>query len=121
MSVKTFSAQENALSITNAALEHIRALMLTGNKGRALRFGVDKSGCSGYMYVLDFIAEPEENDRAFEVAEDMTVYVDKSLLPILHGTRIDYAREGLNSAITFDNPNAQAQCGCGESFSVDSV
>lgn len=117
MSVEVFAGQQQAVSITDAALAHIRERMSAG-AGQALRFGAGKSGCSGYMYVLDFIEKPEPDDRAFQVAEGLTVYIDHSLLPILHGTRIDYVTEGLNSSMQFDNPNARAQCGCGESFSV---
>jgi Fe-S cluster assembly iron-binding protein IscA len=37
---------------------------------------------------------------------------------MVQGTEVDYATEGLNSTIKFNNPNAQDLCGCGESFSV---
>ena len=36
----------------------------------------------------------------------------------LDGTEVDFGREGLNEAFKFNNPNATAGCGCGESFSV---
>ena len=32
--------------------------------------------------------------------------------------QIDFQKQGLNEAFTFNNPNAKASCGCGESFSV---
>jgi iron-sulfur cluster assembly protein len=44
--------------------------------------------------------------------------VDRSQLSAVDGTRIDFVRQGLNEIFSFDNPNARAQCGCGESFSV---
>ena len=34
------------------------------------------------------------------------------------GTTIDYVKEGVNSNLSFINPNVSAQCGCGESFSI---
>lgn len=105
------------VSMTEPAIAHVRELLL--EKGASgLRFGADKSGCSGYMYVLDFIDEPGENDSFFELADGVSIYIDKTLLPILHGTRIDYVTEGLNAQMKFDNPNAQGHCGCGESFTV---
>jgi iron-sulfur cluster assembly protein len=38
------------------------------------------------------------------------IYVD--------GTRMDYVKQGLNEGFEFQNPNVQAECGCGESFTV---
>ncbi len=38
--------------------------------------------------------------------------------PIVDGTELDYAREGLNEGFKFNNPNVKDQCGCGESFNV---
>jgi len=37
----------------------------------------------------------------------------------LKGTELDYVQNGLNSELIFNNPNISAQCGCGESFSID--
>ena len=31
---------------------------------------------------------------------------------------IDYVVNGLNATVKFRNPNAEAECGCGESFSL---
>lgn len=39
-------------------------------------------------------------------------------LPLVRGTEIDLVVEGLNSVLKFRNPNAQVECGCGESFGV---
>jgi iron-sulfur cluster assembly protein len=36
----------------------------------------------------------------------------------LDGTHLDFAKEGLNEGFLFTNPNANGECGCGESFNV---
>ena len=46
------------------------------------------------------------------------VIVDPKSLPLLDGTRIDFARDGLNEGFQYDNPNVKRLCGCGESFGV---
>ena len=48
----------------------------------------------------------------------MTLYVAADARAYVRGTVIDFTKEGLNSTITFNNPNAKDLCGCGESFSV---
>jgi iron-sulfur cluster assembly protein len=37
----------------------------------------------------------------------------------LNGTQLDFVREGLNEGFIFKNPNVSAECGCGESFTVN--
>ena len=48
----------------------------------------------------------------------MTVTVAADAMPLLDGTRIDYARQGLNEGFVYHNPNVKSLCGCGESFGV---
>jgi iron-sulfur cluster assembly accessory protein len=84
----------------------------------ALRLSVNESGCSGYMYELDYVDRADAADIASPIAEDLVVHVALADLPLLRGTEIDCVKEGLNSVLKFHNPNAEAECGCGESFSV---
>jgi iron-sulfur cluster assembly protein len=46
------------------------------------------------------------------------VAVDPSSLPYVQGTTVRLVQEGLARRLRFDNPNAQQQCGCGESFAT---
>ena len=116
MSVATFQPNPQ-ISVTTAACEHIRSQINSSGKS-FLRLGVKESGCNGYMYTLDFIDEPTSEDRAFDVADGLAVYVSNQDLPMVAGTEVDFVTEGLNSSLQFKNPNAQSHCGCGESFSL---
>ena len=40
---------------------------------------------------------------------------------MVDGTEIDFAQKGLNQEFVFRNPNAAAECGCGESFTTDAA
>ena len=103
--------------VTETALRHFRQQIAA--KGAAgLRLGVKQSGCTGYKYVLDLVNEAPADDVLIAVATDVALWVDPTALPIVRGTTIDYAREGVNSAVRFLNPNVQDRCGCGESFNV---
>ena len=46
------------------------------------------------------------------------VFVDPKSLIYIDGTEMDYVKQGLNEGFEFKNPNVQAECGCGESFTV---
>lgn len=119
MSVESFDPTHTpAVTMTAAAIDHARRqIQQAGAQG--IRLAVKESGCSGYMYVVDFVAEADDTDLSFAVADDVTLYVEKDALPIVHGTEIDFAQDGVNRVIKFRNPNVTAECGCGESFVVE--
>jgi len=106
-----------AITITTAAAERIRDSLASRGKGLGLRLGIKTSGCSGFMYTIDFADEMGGNDRVFE-DHGVKVIVDSDSMGFLDGTEVDFGREGLNEAFKFNNPNAAAECGCGESFTV---
>ena len=106
-----------AITITENAAKHIRTQLLQRGKGLGLRIGVKKVGCSGFAYTFDFADEVRADDSLFE-ANDAAVVVGADSLPYLDGTRIDFVKEGLKQMFTFDNPNVDNTCGCGESFNI---
>jgi iron-sulfur cluster assembly protein len=85
--------------------------------GVGLRLAVKTSGCSGYAYALEFADAPADDDLRFD-SEGVQLLVDAGSLPMIDGTQLDWVREGLNEGFKFNNPNASATCGCGESFAV---
>ncbi len=110
--------QDNAnINLTPAASEHIRK-QLAYTQCQYLRLGLKESGCNGFMYMLDFLEAPAENDLCYEFADDVRICVSSDDLEMVSGTEVDMITEGLNSALVFKNPNATSYCGCGESFAV---
>lgn len=120
MSAEVFDPAELAtITMTPAARVHVRR-QLAREGADALRLGITESGCNGYMYELSYLADGVDDARTFRF-DDVTVVVDDADWALVQGTVIDYVTEGLNSALTFKNPNATAECGCGESFSVSTA
>lgn len=82
-----------------------------------VRVGVKSGGCSGLSYELKFDKEINENDKVFEDS-NVKIAVEKKSYLYLIGTILEYSG-GLNGkGFVFNNPNAQRNCGCGESFSL---
>ncbi len=106
-----------AITVTPKAAHQIRKALTQRGSGCGLRVAVKTSGCSGYAYALEFADAPSDEDLAFE-SEGVQLLVDAKSLPMVDGTQLDWVREGLNEGFKFDNPNASATCGCGESFTV---
>ncbi|MBM7332660.1 MAG: iron-sulfur cluster assembly accessory protein [Alcanivorax sp.] len=119
MTVQTFVPGQAEIHMTDAARDQARREIARANAG-GIRLDLDESGCSGYMYELDFVEQPQDGDRRFEV-DGVVLYVPEKWLAMLNGLQIDYVKEGVNSLFKFRNPNATGECGCGESFTVEDM
>lgn len=107
-----------AIQLTERAAARVADFLAQRPQAVGLRFGVRRTGCSGWAYVTDLTDRVADNDHVFE-AGGIKVVVDADSLPLVDGTEIDFARKGLNAEFVFRNPKASAECGCGESFTVD--
>jgi iron-sulfur cluster assembly protein len=106
-----------SVSLTPAAVRHVKKSLAKRGSGIGLRLAVKTSGCNGFAYALEFVDAANAEDECFETLGVMVV-VDPRSLGMLAGTELDFVREGLNEGFKFHNPNAKANCGCGESFAV---
>lgn len=106
------------ISLTQSAATHIRQMLQQRGHGIGLRIGTRKSGCSGFVYDVDYADDIRDNDVVIE-SSGVTVVVDKDSIPLLDGMQLDYVRNNvLNQGFEFSNPNVKETCGCGESFNV---
>ena len=105
------------IQLTESAAKQIQAQLAKRGRGLGLRIGVKKVGCSGFAYTYDYADEIGADDHAFE-SHGMKVVVDPKSLEFLNGSTLDFVKEGLKQAFKFENPNVDAMCGCGESFSM---
>ena len=70
---------------------------------------VKGGGCSGFQYVWD------TTDKTPTIGN---LVVDEMAEMFVLGCTIDYVTELGGSYLKIINPNATAQCGCGESFAI---
>ncbi|MFW1678460.1 iron-sulfur cluster assembly protein IscA [Pontibacter sp. JAM-7] len=107
-----------AISMTDAAANHVARYLEKRGHGEGVRLGVRTSGCSGMAYVLEFVDDVQSEDEVFEVQQNLKIIIDPKSLLYLDGTELDFVKEGLNEGFKFNNPNVSSECGCGESFNV---
>ena len=105
------------ISLTASAIERVRAFLDKDQAAVGFRFGVKRTGCSGWGYVVEVAHERRPDDAAFD-QQGVLILVDAESLPLIDGTEIDFQRHGLNQQFVFNNPQAAAACGCGESFTT---
>ena len=109
---------KQALTITDAAADRIKALLASrGKPSEGIKVGVKSRGCSGLSYTIEYADEASKWD---EVVEDkgVKVLIDPKAVMFLLGSEMDFKDEKLKSGFTFSNPNEKGRCGCGESFHV---
>lgn len=106
------------ITLTDAAARRVRKYLEEQPDRLGLRFGVRRTGCSGWGYAIDLADASREGDTVIE-DQGIRIYVDADSLPLVSGTRIDFIEQDLGSQFVFHNPNAAAACGCGESFTAD--
>ncbi|MCK4708037.1 MAG: iron-sulfur cluster assembly accessory protein, partial [Gammaproteobacteria bacterium] len=84
-----------AINLTEVAAERVKSFLQSRGKGIGLRIGIKTTGCSGMAYVLEFVDEVNEGDEVFET-QGVKVIVDPKSMVYLDGTKVDFAKEGLN-------------------------
>ena len=77
--------------------------------GIVLSLAVKGGGCSGFQYEWGTTSEPPTIEN---------LWLDPMAEMFVFGCTVDYVEELGGSYLKVLNPNAKAQCGCGESFGV---
>lgn len=110
------SHDAHSLYVTSSAVDRLRYLLTTKEKGKRFRIQIDGGGCFGFKYTLSFDGTVGADDWIYET-EDVGVIVDNASMAILSGTILDFESTMMNSMFVLKNPNAKGGCGCGNSFS----
>lgn len=82
-----------------------------------LRISVTGGGCSGMQYGMALEETPKSDDAIVEVG-NLKIFIDPYSAPMLKGVTVDFLDSMDGSGFKFENPNASASCGCGNSFSA---
>jgi iron-sulfur cluster assembly protein len=106
------------IQLTPAARSRMQNFLDANPSAAGVRFGVRKTGCSGYAYMVEIAETIAANDQVID-QDGVRLVIDTKSLPFVDGTEIDFARQGLNAAFVFRNPNVTGECGCGESFTIN--
>lgn len=100
------------LNITSNAKDYL-SNMLSSYDSKYIHLSVLSGGCSGFQYKWDFTQSTDEGT----LIDDILV-IDNMAEMFILGCTIDYVNELGGSYLKVVNPNASAQCGCGESFAI---
>jgi iron-sulfur cluster assembly protein len=103
------------ITLTPVAIAKIKAILAERKEEAGLRVAVIGGGCSGFQYQMTLEKNASDGDEILDV-NGLKVFVDSRSVLYLNGTEIDYVDGENGSGFKFENPNAKAACGCGDSF-----
>src|ERR671929_32048 len=119
MSTTQVTYHAKGVTFTEKGAEKVREFLAAQGADFAtagLRVGVRGGGCSGFQYNLAF-DEQRAEDAVFE-DHGLKLLVDRTSLPYVSGSIIDYVDSLQGAGFQVNNPNVVAACGCGSSFPV---
>ena len=123
MSVQTFKTdvtelmQTMPLTMTDDAIQYLRAQIKKQGHGAGLRIKIKTTGCSGKAYEPELIDNAQSHELSFKIADDLYLFVNpEDFLLYLKGLTIDYVKQGLNSGFKYINPKEKGGWGAGEGF-----
>ena len=100
------------INLTEQAKDYLSSMVDSYQK-KYEYLSVNGGGCSGFTYKWDMV----DTDENGTVIDDLLV-LDQMAEMFVMGCTVDYVKELGGSYLKVINPNAKAQCGCGESFGV---
>ena len=90
---------------------------MNGDEGtHVLVISAQSGGCSGYLYVMKIIEQPEEEGFQKISIGGIKVFVHNKDSSMLNGIQVDFKETLMGGGFQIENPNADRACGCGQSF-----
>jgi iron-sulfur cluster assembly protein len=114
----TLRMMPKVVTLTDAAVRRLNALMADNPKALGLRIGVKKGGCAGMEYTMVVAEEKQPHDEVVE-QDGAVLLIEPTAIMYLLGTEMDYKTDKLSSQFVFNNPNERSSCGCGESVNLE--
>lgn len=101
---------------TDSAKAAMRNEFQGDEDSRVLIISAQSGGCSGYLYDMKIVEDPDDGSFQRLDVEGMPVLVHNKDSTLLSGITIDFKDSLMGGGFQIENPNADRACGCGQSF-----
>ena len=111
-------ASTPCINIQACAKAHLNELFQK-KQNTHIRLSLKGGGCNGVRYQWEWGDGSDQckTDEVIELTHGKLLIDNKSAF-YLTGSDLYYKDSDFDAALKFKNPNAQSQCGCGESFAI---
>lgn len=110
--------QNFSIFLTETATAHFKKI---AQDNKAIELKLKPSGCSGFSNEMKIVSLDSVIGENKYIFQGINFSIPNNSLSGFNNCVIDYKKEGMNYKVVFDNPNAKNHCGCGESFSINSI
>ena len=104
------------LNFTEKAIHALKQSMRGDEETHVLVISAQSGGCSGYLYDMKIIEEPDSEGFQKISIDGINVFVHNKDSSMLNGIQIDFKETLMGGGFQIENPNADRSCGCGQSF-----
>ncbi len=104
------------LNFTEKAIHALKQSMRGDEETHVLVISAQSGGCSGYLYDMKIIEEPDGEGFQQISIDGINVFVHNKDSSMLNGIQIDFKETLMGGGFQIENPNADRSCGCGQSF-----
>lgn len=104
------------LNFTDKAIRALKNNMNGDEDTHVLVISAQSGGCSGYLYDMKIIEQPDEKGFQKIKIDDINIFVHNKDSSMLNGIQVDFKETLMGGGFQIENPNADRACGCGQSF-----
>ena len=107
---------EVKINVTESAQIAMEKSMKGDEKTHVLIISAEAGGCSGYLYDMKITENP--NDESFQkiIVGEINILIHNKDSSLLNGIKLDYKDTLMGGGFQIENPSADRECGCGQSF-----
>ena len=107
---------EVKLNFTDKAIQALKNNMNGDEDTHVLVISAQSGGCSGYLYDMKIIEQPDEKGFQKIKIDEINIFVHNKDSSMLNGIQVDFKETLMGGGFQIENPNADRACGCGQSF-----
>ncbi|MAP85266.1 MAG: iron-sulfur cluster assembly accessory protein [Euryarchaeota archaeon] len=104
------------LNFTDKAIQALKNNMNGDEDTHVLVISAQSGGCSGYLYDMKIIEQPDEKGFQKIKIDEINIFVHNKDSSMLNGIQVDFKETLMGGGFQIENPNADRACGCGQSF-----
>ena len=104
------------ITVTDSALKQMKNTIKGEEDSHCLVVSAQSGGCSGYLYDMKIMENPESDQFQIQDFEGVKVYIHNNDSSLLNGIELDFKDTLMGGGFNITNPNASRACGCGQSF-----
>jgi iron-sulfur cluster assembly protein len=107
---------EVQIDVTESAQIAMEKSMKGEEKTHVLVISAESGGCSGYLYDMKITEKPDDENFQVIKVGDINIMIHNKDSSLLNGIKLDYKDTLMGGGFQIENPSANRECGCGQSF-----